>query len=148
MKLFSLLCKIGTCTMEGFVRIKKKKTKTQTYTKLRFSEVALVVKNLLANAGDIRDVRAISELGRSRRGGYGNPLQYSCLENPRGTWWAIVDGITKSQTWLKQLSMHAYKIETQKMALFNQTTIIVENTHKHCVVSNNTLTTQPRNPLM
>ena len=34
------------------------------------------------------------------------------------------------------------------MAFLNQTTIIVENMHKHCVVSNNTVTTQPRNPLM
>ena len=40
--------------------------------------------------------------------GHDNPLQYSCLENPmdRGAWWATVHGITKSQTWLKWLSMH------------------------------------------
>ena len=41
----------------------------------------LVVKNLLDNAGDIRDVDSIPELGRSS-GGEHNPLQYSCLENP------------------------------------------------------------------
>ena len=37
-----------------------------------------------------------------KREGNGNPLQYSCLKNPmnRGTWWAIVNGVTKSQTWL------------------------------------------------
>ena len=42
-------------------------------------------------------------------GGHGNPLQYSCLENPmdRGTWWATVHGVTESQTQLKQLSTHA-----------------------------------------
>ena len=41
--------------------------------------------------------------------GHDNPLQYSCLENPmdRGAWWATVHGVTKSQTWLKWLSMHA-----------------------------------------
>ena len=44
--------------------------------------VVLVVKNLLANAGDIRDVGSIPELGRSPGGGHGNPLQHSCLENP------------------------------------------------------------------
>ena len=89
--------------------------KTKTKTK---NTVALAVKNLPANAGDVRDVKAISEMGRSCRGGYGNPRQYSCLENPRGTWWAIVDGIAKSQTRLKQLSMHAYKIVTQKNGIF------------------------------
>ena len=41
--------------------------------------------------------------------GNGNPLQYSCLENPvdRGNWWAAVRGVTQSRTRLKQLSMHA-----------------------------------------
>ena len=46
------------------------------------SKVALVVKNLPANAGDIRDSGSISGSGRSPEGGHGNPLQYSCLENP------------------------------------------------------------------
>ena len=41
-----------------------------------------MVKNLPANAGDIRDVGLILELGRSPGGGHGNPGQYSCLENP------------------------------------------------------------------
>ena len=52
------------------------------------SQVALVVKNLPANAGDIRDKGDIPELGRSRGGGHGNPLQYSCLKNPmdKGAW--------------------------------------------------------------
>jgi len=55
-----------------------------------------VAKNLLANAGD---VGLIPELGRSPEGGSGNPLQYSCLENPmaRGTWQATVHGVAKSQ---------------------------------------------------
>ena len=62
------------------------------------SQVALVVKNLPANAGDIRDVGSISGSGRSPGGGHGNPLQYSCLENPmdRGAWRAIVHRVIKS----------------------------------------------------
>ena len=53
--------------------------------------VALVVKNLPANAGDVRDSSLFPGLGRSPGGGHGNPLQYSCLENvmDRGAWWAI-----------------------------------------------------------
>ena len=58
------------------------------------------VKNLPANAGDIRNLGSIPGLGRSPGGGNGNPLQYSCLENPmdRETWWATVHGVTKSWT--------------------------------------------------
>ena len=47
-------------------------------------QVVLVVKNLPTNAGDIRDVHSILGLGMSPGGGHGNPLQYSCLENPMG----------------------------------------------------------------
>ena len=50
------------------------------------SQVALVVKNLPANAGDIRVVGLIPGWGRSLGGGHGNPLQYSCLENPMDRW--------------------------------------------------------------
>ena len=46
------------------------------------SQVELVVKNLPANAGDIRDASSIPGLGLAAGGGHGNPLQYSCLENP------------------------------------------------------------------
>ena len=46
------------------------------------SQVALMVKNPLANAGDIRDAGSFPGSGRSPEGGHGNPLQYSCLENP------------------------------------------------------------------
>ena len=48
------------------------------------SQVVLVVKNLPANAGDIRDTGLIPGSGRSPGGGQGNPLQYSCLKNPHG----------------------------------------------------------------
>ena len=72
----------------------------------------LVVKNLLASAGDIRDMGLIPGSGRSPGGGHGNPLQYSCLENPvgRGAWQAAVHGVTQSQLWPKRLSTHAKHI--------------------------------------
>ena len=62
-----------------------------------------VVKNLPANARVTGDVGLIPELGSSPGGGNGNPLQYSCLENPtnRGAWQASVLGVAKSQTRLK-----------------------------------------------
>ena len=52
------------------------------------TQVALVVKNPPANAGDIRDTGWIPGWGRSPGGGRGNPLQYSCLKNlmDRGAW--------------------------------------------------------------
>ena len=61
------------------------------------SPVALAVKNPPANAGDLRNMGSIPGLGRSPGVGNGNPLQYSCLENPmdRGTWQAIVNGVAK-----------------------------------------------------
>ena len=79
----------------------------ETDEKRRTSQVALVVKKLLANAEDIKDACSIPGLGRCPGGGYGNPLQYPCLENPmdRGTQWATVHSIPKSQTQLKRLSM-------------------------------------------
>ena len=52
--------------------------------------MALVIKNLPAKAGDIRDVNLIPAPGRSPGGGQGNPLQYSCLD--RGSWLATVQG--------------------------------------------------------
>ena len=57
-------------------------------------------KNLPTNAGDIRDAGSAPGLGRSPRGGHDNLLQCSCLENSmdRGTWWAIVHAVAKSQT--------------------------------------------------
>ena len=74
---------------------------------VRASQVLLVVKNSPANAGDIRDTGLIPGLGRSPRGGFSNPLQFSCLENPtnRGAWLATVHGVAKSWTQLKWLSM-------------------------------------------
>ena len=55
---------------------------------------------------DIRDVGSIPGSGRSPGGGHGNPLQDSCLENPRdgGAWWAAIYGVAHSRTRLKRLS--------------------------------------------
>ena len=71
------------------------------------SQGALVVKNLPANSGDIRDADSIIRSGGSPGGGHGNPLQYSCLENSmdRGAWEATVHEVTKSQKRLKHLSI-------------------------------------------
>ena len=71
------------------------------------SQEALVVKNLPANAGDIRDTGLISGSGKSLGGGHGNPLQYSCLENPmdRGALLATVHGVTESD--MTEVTEHA-----------------------------------------
>ena len=65
------------------------------------------------NAGDLG---FIPGLGRSLRGGHGNPLQYYCLENPmdRGAWWATVHGVTKSQTRLSNWTTTARRIKKRK----------------------------------
>ena len=60
----------------------KGKGERKRYIQLRASQVLLVVKNLPASSGDLRDTGLIPELGRSPGGGNGNPLQYSCLKDP------------------------------------------------------------------
>ena len=69
-----------------------------SYKPERASQVVLVVKNLPANAGDMRDLGSIPELGRYPGGGDGNPLQYSCLEKltDRGAWQAMVHRVAKT----------------------------------------------------
>ena len=66
------------------------------------SQVALVVKNLPASTGDMRDESSIPGSGRSPGGGHGTPLQDSCPENSmhRGAWRATVHGVPESQTGL------------------------------------------------
>ena len=67
----------------------------------------VVVKNPSANVGDTRDMDSFPGSGKSLGVGNSNPFQYSCLENSMnsGAWWAVVQGVTKSQT---QLSMHMH----------------------------------------
>ena len=64
-----------------------------------------MVKNPPANAGDVRDVGSIPLSGKSPGEEHGNPLQYSCLENPmdRGAWRVTVHEVIKGQT---RLSTH------------------------------------------
>ena len=67
-----------------------------------------MVKNPLANAGDIRDTGSIPGSGRAPGDGHGNPLQYSCLEISinREVSWTTIHRVAKSRTQLKQLSTH------------------------------------------
>ena len=67
---------------------------------LKKTQVTLVVRNLPAAAGDVRDVNLVLGSRRSPEGGNGDPVQYSCLGRPmdRGAWWAAVHGVAKNQT--------------------------------------------------
>ena len=73
------------------------------------SQMALVVKNPRASAGDTRAEGLIPGSRRSPGEGNSNPLQYSCLENSvdRGCWWAVVHGVAKSWT---PLSAHTHSL--------------------------------------
>ena len=75
-------------------------------------QVALVVKNLPANIGDVKDAGLILGSGRSSEGGHGNPLLYSCLENPmdRGAWQAMVHRVLKSWTQLKRIGTNVTNV--------------------------------------
>ena len=72
-----------------------------------------VVKNLPTNAGNAKDTDMIPGLGRPFGVDNGNPFQYSCLENSmdRGAWQSTVHGVSKSQTWLKRLSIYVPKVK-------------------------------------
>ena len=74
-----------------------------------------MVKNPPTNAADVRDAGSVPESGRSPGGGHGNPLQYSCLENPtdRRDWRATVYRVAKSGTQLKPLSTHTAHIRME-----------------------------------
>ena len=76
----------------------------------RAPQVVLVVKNPPGNVGDLRNASLIPGWEWFPGEGNGNPLLCSCLENPmdRRVWRATVHRVTKSQTWLNQLSMHAH----------------------------------------
>ena len=87
-----------------------------TLNTYRTSLVAQTVKCLAYNVGDLG---SIPESGRSSGEGNGNPLQYSCLENPmdRGAWWAIVHRVTKSQTRLSDCTSKSLQMVTAVMKL-------------------------------
>ena len=76
-------------------------------------------KNLPSNARDAREAGSIPVSGGSPGGGHGNPLHYSCLENPmdRGAWWATVHGVAKSWT---RLSIHVCMYCDRFIMLFTQ----------------------------
>ena len=78
------------------------------------------IKNPPPSAGDIRDASSSPGSGRSPEVGNGNPLQYSCLENPmdRGACWATVHGVTKSQTRLRLLSTHVASADLLRLRFF------------------------------
>ena len=103
---------LHTCT-HNLIWIDYYKNQVDLY--LGAFQVALVVKNSLANVGDVRDTGSIPGLEISSGVGHDNPFLYSCLENPkdRGSWWAMVSGVAKSQTWLKRMQ-HAVHTHTQK----------------------------------
>ena len=86
--------------------MKGRETMTRCMSSPGASQVALAVKNLPAKSGDTRDAGSIPASGRSPGEGHGNPLQYSCLENPmdRGAWRVLVHRVEKSWTRLKRLS--------------------------------------------
>ena len=66
--------------------------------------MVLVLKNLPANAGDLRDTGLIPGLGRSPGEGNGNPLQYSCLENPMDrVWWATIHVVQRELVTVKAI---------------------------------------------
>ena len=87
------------------------------------SQVALVVKNLLANAGD---PGSIPGWGRSPGEGNGNPLQYSCLENSMdgGAWWATVHGVAKSWTRLSDFTSFVSSTSPPFCLLWGQSNIL------------------------
>ena len=92
-------CVSSRCTMWWF----------ETHVLWWAFQVALVVKNMPANARELRDTGSVPGLGRSPGGGHGNPFQYSRLENSmdRGAWWVTVHGVAKSRTWLSSFAQHS-----------------------------------------
>ena len=70
-----------------------------------FTDVSLILPNII-DIPWVRDLGSIPGSGRSPGEGNGNPLQYSCLENPMdgGAWWATVHGVAKSRTQLSDFT--------------------------------------------
>ena len=92
-----------------------KKNKTLKNTGYTASLVVVVVKNLPANAGDIRDTDLIPRSGRSPGGGHGNLLQYSCLEKPHGQ-----RNLESYSPWAHKESDMTEKLSTKKTGYRNE----------------------------
>ena len=99
------------------------------------SWVVLVVKNLPANAGDIRDTCLIPGFGRPPGGGHSNPLQYSCLENPmdRGAWRGAVHRVARSWIRLKRLGTRTYTHTRYKVKMQGGKIDQIKGTEDVCV---------------
>ena len=91
-------CELIDCSTPGFPVHHQLPELAQTH--VHILTYTPMVKNLPANARDVRNMGSIPGSGRSPGGEHGNPLQYSCLENPmnRGAWQDAVHRITKSWT--------------------------------------------------
>ena len=100
-----------------------------------------VCKESACNVGDISSAGSIPGSGRSPGEGHGNPLQYSCLENPmdRGAWWITVHRVAKSWTWLKWLSSRTTevikKIKNQRILDAWLTTFLMNKDWKPTLMS-------------
>ena len=81
-----------------------------------------MVKNPPANAGDISDTSSVSGSGKSSAGRHGNPLQYSCLQNPtdREAWQATVHRITTNRILLKQLSTRTHTLWSKHLDYYSK----------------------------
>ena len=105
-----LQCRVGSASAprSKYLKLGTSSAIISCVTQEEASHVALEVKSL--PAGNIRDADSNPRLGRSSGGGRGNPLQYTCLENPtdRGAWRATGHGVAKGWTWLMWLSTHAH----------------------------------------
>ena len=93
----------GLRSLFPLLRLKRKEWHNKSFSLIAFyqaSQVGSVGKESACNAGDAGDVGSIPALGRSPRGGHGNPLQYSCLENPmdRGAWRAALHEVMTEAT--------------------------------------------------
>ena len=91
------------------------------YSNLRASQMALVVKKLPGNTGDVRNSALSPGSWGSPGGGHGKPLQYSCLENSvdRRAWWAIVRRVAKRHNWSDLVCMHKDTSEIYKTIYIN-----------------------------
>ena len=85
-------------------------------------------KNQLANVQDVRDAGSIPGLRRSSGGGHGNPLQYSCLENPmdKGAWWATVHRVSESDTTEAHMHTHTLQGHTESSTSFQPAEVKVK----------------------